>query len=293
MTLINNIRFIVNHPLNRNNKLKAIHRFLKWQIIARINPYPIIYPFTDWSKLIIKKGMTGATGNLYCGLHEFEDMGFTLHFLRKKDLFIDIGANIGSYTILSSSHVGSKTIAIEPVPSTFSNLVTNISINQIEDRVKALNIALGSKKGLITFTSSLDSVNHVAIDSDKDIINVNIETLDDILIGQEIPVLLKIDVEGYETEVVKGARRIINDDGLKAIIIELTGSGNRYGYNEDKIHEDLISAGFKACLYDPFTREIKMIEIHGRINTIYVRDIDFVQKRLISADRIKIFQSAF
>lgn len=227
MGLISTIRSITNHPLNRNDKFKAFCRFLKWQLNTRINPFPIIYPFTDKSKLIIKKGMTGATGNLYCGLHEFNDMFFLLHFLRKKDLFIDIGANIGSYTVLSASHVEADTISIEPVPSTFSNLINNISINQIQEKVKALNIALGSQKGTIAFTSTYDTINHVAIDFDKDTIIVNIVTLDEILIGQKIPTLLKIDVEGFETEVINGAKKTINEHELKAIIIELNGSGNR------------------------------------------------------------------
>jgi hypothetical protein len=47
-------------------------------------------------------GMTGATGNLYVGLHEFEEMAFLLHFLRPGDLFADVGANVGSYTILAA-----------------------------------------------------------------------------------------------------------------------------------------------------------------------------------------------
>ena len=56
--------------------------------------------------------MTGATQNIYCGLQEFEEMAFLLHFLRKDDLPLDIGANIGSYTILAASSVGARTMAI-------------------------------------------------------------------------------------------------------------------------------------------------------------------------------------
>jgi hypothetical protein len=40
--------------------------------------------------------MTGATQNLYCELHEYNDMAFLLHFLREEDSFADVGANIGS-----------------------------------------------------------------------------------------------------------------------------------------------------------------------------------------------------
>ena len=288
MSLVSTIRFISNHPLNRNNKLDAFFRFLKWQINVRVNPYPIIYPFTDKSKLIIKKSMTGATGNLYCGLHEFYDMFFLLHFLRKDDLFIDIGANIGSYTILASAHVEADTISIEPVPSTFSNLINNISINQIQNKVTALNIALGSQKSSLAFTNTLDTINHVATDSEKDTIVVNVETLDDILINRKIPTLLKIDVEGFETEVIKGGKTTINENELKAIIIELNGSGDRYGYSEIEIHEVLIHAGFNPYFYDPFARIIKMSEGFGTHNTIYIRDIEFVNERLINADKVKI-----
>ena len=63
--------------------------------------------------------MTGATGNIYTGLHEFEDMMFLLHLLRPGDIFVDAGANIGSYTVLASAVVGAKSISFEPVPPLF------------------------------------------------------------------------------------------------------------------------------------------------------------------------------
>lgn len=292
MSLISTLKFITNHPLNKNDKLNSFFRFVKWQLNMRVNPYPVIYPFTVKSKLIMQKGMTGATGNLYCGLHEFNDMFFLLHFLRKDDLFIDIGANIGSYTVLAASHIEADTISIEPVPSTFCNLMNNISINQIQNKVTALNIALGSQKGNIAFTSSFDTVNHVATGAEKDTITVHVETLDEILIGRKVPALLKIDVEGFETEVIKGAQRTLNELGLKAIIIELNGSGERYGYSETEIHEVFISAGFKPYFYDPLTRQIKLTENFGIYNTIYIRDVHFVNERLLTADKIKIRNQA-
>ena len=82
MNLIRVIRFVYNHPFNSENKIGGVLRFLKWQINCRINPYPIVYTYTENSKFIIWKGLTGATGNLYCGLLEYNDMGFLLNFLR-------------------------------------------------------------------------------------------------------------------------------------------------------------------------------------------------------------------
>ena len=64
------------------------------------------------------------TGNIYCGLAEFADMAFVLHVLRAGDLFVDIGANAGAYTLLASSVAGAKTTCFEPVPATYARLLT-------------------------------------------------------------------------------------------------------------------------------------------------------------------------
>lgn len=87
--------------------------------------------------------MTGATGNIYTGLHEFIDMAFCLHLLRPGDLFIDVGANVGSYTILASKVVGANSFTLEPVPETFKRLKRNININDIVSLVDARCCAAG------------------------------------------------------------------------------------------------------------------------------------------------------
>lgn len=277
--------------MNKKNKLKAIIRFAKWQINATLNPYPVIYPFTENARLIVQKGMTGATGNLYCGLHEFEDMSFLVHFLRKDDVFADIGANVGSYTVLASGHVGCHTVSFEPVPSTFIHLKRNIAVNQMEARVQAYNIAIGSEKGSIEFTDSFDTMNHVADKNDTNTISVAVEKLDDIFVTQSIPTLLKIDVEGFETAVLEGATKTLQRNELKAIIIELNDSGKRYGYDENNSHHTLISFGFTTFAYNPEARALNSINTFGQHNTIYIRDVDFVKQRLQTADKIKILNS--
>lgn len=285
--MLNLLKFVANHPLNANNKIKALLRFIRWQASTLLNKYPIIYPFTERSKLIVWKGLTGATQNVYCGLHEFHDMGFLLHFLRPNDLFVDVGANIGSYTILASAEVGANTIAVEPIPTTFRNLKNNVFINNIQDLVTMLNIGLGSQIGRILFTKGGDTLNHVAISNEIDTIEVDIDTLDNILAHQQ-PTLLKIDVEGFETEVLKGAEMILRQDRLQAIIIELNGSGSRYGYDEQYIHNLLITAGFIACQYNPFSRVLSKIGTYGHHNTIYIRNFDNVTSRLMSARKFRI-----
>lgn len=287
MSLLSTFKFLTNHPLNTDRKFQTILRFIGWQISTKLTPYPVIYPFTSKSKLIVQKGMYGATGNLYCGLHEFSDMGFLLHLLRADDLFVDVGANIGGYTVLASADREANTIAIEPGPSAFSRLIANIRINGIEDRVHALDVALGATPGVVNFTSSLDTTNHVVIERENTAtVSVNMDTLDNVL-GNQSPVLLKIDVEGFETEVLKGARQTLQNKGLKAIIIELNGLSERYGVENGLNHNVLLDYGFLPYSYNPLKRELlKSDSFVGQNNTIYIRDEDFVRERLITCEKV-------
>jgi len=288
MNLFKTLKFIYTHPYNSKNRINSIVKFLKWQINCIINPYPIIYPFTENSKLIVWKGLTGATGNLYCGLMEYNDMGFLLHFLRPNDLFIDVGANIGAYSILASGEIGANTIAFEPVPSTFENLKKNININSLNEKIQVFNIGLGSELGQLRFTKSFDTVNHVTYNNDNESVNVEISTLDIILSTLSAPTLVKIDVEGFESEVLKGAEIILNNENLKAIIIELNGSGKRYNFDDLEIHNNLLKLGFNAYGYYPNLKQLFPISKFGDHNTIYLRDIDFVKSRIITSRSIKI-----
>lgn len=290
MSLKSTLSFIINHPLNKGRRLGALLKFANWQIKNRINPGRITFPYGEKSMLIAEKGMTGATGNLYCGLHEFEDMSFVLHFLRPSDLFIDIGANIGSYTILASSERDARTISIEPEPATYGVLNENIALNNVAAKVTALNIALGKEDGQLQFTKSLDTVNHVAVaaDNGSELISVTVKALDNV-VQVTSPALIKMDVEGFETEVMNGMPHVLENHLLKALIIELNGSGKRYGYDENAIHNKLLSHGFAPYAYRPFERKLEKLRIYkGNDNTIYIRDIAFVSERVTEAKPYKI-----
>ena len=210
MSILSTIRFVTNHPLNRERKLSAIIGFAKWQIGSRLVLGAVVYDWINGSRFLVKTGETGLTGNIYTGLHEFPDMGFLLHFLRSDDLFVDVGANVGSYTILACSAVRARGIAFEPVPNTFHKLVENIRLNHLDDKVKCINKGLGSHEGNIAFTSENDTTNHVVASGEqcKNLINVEVVTLDTAINGNA-PSLMKIDVEGYETPVLEGARNTL------------------------------------------------------------------------------------
>src|SRR6185295_2090869 len=95
----------------------AWRRFLAWQISSRLLP-EVVVPWVHGLRLGARRGMTGATGNIYAGLHEFHDMMLLLHFLRPGDIFLDMGANIGSYSLLAAGVAGATAHAFEPDPQT-------------------------------------------------------------------------------------------------------------------------------------------------------------------------------
>jgi FkbM family methyltransferase len=285
------IRTIISHPLSRSRKTLAIISFLRFQVGNRLLKGKLIYDWINNSKFIASTGETGITGNIYLGLHEFTDMGFLLHVLRERDLFVDIGANVGSYTILGSAAIGARTVCFEPVPSTYKRLKDNIRINNIGSKVESLNIALGNSKGEVYFLSDQNCKNHVIANNEtkKENITVSISTLDKEL--KDCPFLIKIDVEGFELPVLEGGNRILSNMELCGVIIELNGSGNRYGYDDSSILNIMSSHGFTPFEYNPLLR--RMIKINGKNkeggNTIFIRDVDRIERRIKGAPLIKVF----
>lgn len=296
MSLLHTLNFIRNHPLNHTDKLGALLRFLKWQIGSRLVPGAIVYEWVNGAKFLVKNGEAGLTGNIYTGLHEFADMGFLLHFLRPNDLFVDVGANVGSYTLLASGAIGSRAIAFEPVPFTYSRLVDNMRLNHLDTQVECINKGVGAKEGSISFTRDEDTMNHVLAAGEvcANSINVDITTLDQAL-AHEAPALMKIDVEGFETPVIEGAQSILQKKSLNAVIMELNGNGSHYGFDESKIPLLMSELGFRTYAYDPMSRTLS--EIQGKNpdtgNTLFIRDKALVQERLRSAPALTLHGTQF
>lgn len=280
--------FILNHPIGKKQPVYSFFKWFIWQLKTCVHRGPYLIPFIDDTKLAVSKGQTGATGNIYVGLHEFNDMGFLLHFLKRGDVFFDIGANVGVYSILASGCCKAISYSFEPVPSTFKAFLANITVNKLDNVIHAYNIAVGSSDGTLRFTADQDTTNHAVLDSSivENTIKVQVKALDDL--KYPCPKLIKIDVEGFETEALSGAKTTLENPDLKAIIIELNGSGARYGYDESQIHNLLLELGFVCCNYDPFTRQLKQMKTFGQYNTIYIRDINTIEQELKIAPKFQV-----
>ncbi len=271
------------HPLNRKPAWRAALDFSVAQLAARMIPGEVCVPFPNGTKLLVPPRMKGAAHFIYPGLCEFEDMGFVLHFLRPDDLFADIGANIGAYTVLAGGAVGSRVVAFEPAPTTFRSLLSNIQLNGLANRAVAHNLALGKEEGVLQMSAGLGTENCVrTTGNEPDSVTVKASSLDRIL-GNSEPVLLKIDVEGFETEVLRGARETLGKPSLQAMIVEKNGGGARYGFDEESLHKDIRGFGFQPCAYSPMDRALRRVADDSEGNIIYAKHFEIAQKRLKEA----------
>lgn len=291
---VNVFGFIVKHPLTKNQKSRALLRYCVWQIISRSLRRDFLLRFVSDTKLLVRHGDHSAAGNFYVGLLSFEEMSFVLHYLRKGELFVDVGANIGAFTVLASGVCRSRTIAFEPSPKNFKKLAANIRVNDIQDLVQSYMTIVDNVNGVGHFVSDSGSVIDHVLEPGEESINV-IEvpsiTLDEVL-DREQPKMIKIDVEGVETRILDGAERTLGKQSLDVLIVELKGHGKRYGFDERLVIKKLEEYGFVPIVYDPFTRSVRKIVdpwLNGRsVTEIFCRNPDLVEDRLAKGNVFQV-----
>ncbi len=154
--------------------------------------------------------------------YEKNEWQFVAKFLKPKMTFFDVGANQGFYTLLAAKQVGpiGKVFSFEPVPSQIQKLVRNIQINRFHT-VTTESLALGFKAGFADMYVCLDGDEALSslrlpsndITSAKKNIRVSVTTLDDYIKKHNILAIdfIKIDVEGGELDVLKGADNTIKN----------------------------------------------------------------------------------
>lgn len=275
MSFGNLLRYAVQHPLGGKAPLRTAYNIANWQLRARLLPGPQRHEWIGGSCLMVRRGMTGATGNIYYGLHEFYDMSFLLHFLRRGDVFADVGANVGSYSVLAAKVCDSDVVSFEPDPETARHFMENIDANQIHDKVELIVSAVGNGEGTLQFTVGLDTVNHVVRNGDEGGMSRSVPmTTLDVALADKVPIFMKIDVEGFEDEVISGGSAILSSPELRCIEIETVS---------DDMEKKLSDAGFLPYAYDPWNRKLSRSagQRQGH-NQLFVRDLGFVEDRVRS-----------
>lgn len=204
------------------------------KIISHFKNNNLIIPLPIENKPYYYIGLRDA-GDFYMFREVCVDDDYNMSQIKEGMVIIDAGAHIGTFTLLASKMVGEqgKIIAIEPEQNSFLQLTKNLEINKIKN-VIPINIGLSDFNGNKDFFVDKESAcSSFILNSDRQIISkpsIKVKTLDSVL--QEINIdkvdFLKIDTEGAELEILKGAKQtIIKNPEIKMVIAS-------YHYPEEK-----------------------------------------------------------
>ncbi|HYC38364.1 MAG TPA: FkbM family methyltransferase [Usitatibacter sp.] len=150
------------------------------------------------------------------------------------DVMLDCGANVGMYTVWAAATRGCRVLAFEPEAQNYALLNRNIQLNALGERVRAYCVGLSDVSGLSVLHLSdtrAGGANHAlgeALDFQhqplgtafvQGCVAATIDALVDA--GMEVPAHVKIDVDGFEPRVLAGARRTLESEGVRSLLIEI------------------------------------------------------------------------
>ena len=234
----------------------------------------------------------------YFGIWEPNLTHYISSKLKNGDVFVDVGSNIGYYSLLASKLVGNSgiVIAVEAAPSTFNNLLENISINRYNN-IRPVNVAASNSNGSIClYEGSKTNIGETSIiqgNCDSKGYEVTAMPLIEILLKDEFSRtrLIKIDVEGAELSVVEGMIPLLYK-GRKDLEVVLEVNPERLkilGKNHEQLLMLFYDAGFNAYKlendYSPYSylkssiyKPIRLREnIQNQVDIIFSRkDADYL-----------------
>jgi FkbM family methyltransferase len=219
------LRFIVSRALLRSRLSRA---FVVQRAGYRVRFHPSAVSAQAW----LEPSSTSA------------EESFVAQTLRPGDFYVDVGANVGLLALRAATIVGPKgqVIAIEAHPRTFGYLADNIRLNGFEV-VRPIHSAVGEERGTLHFTDvRSDDQNHV-VPAGGAGFEVSVRPLDELVPPGSIA-LLKVDVEGFELPVFRGATNVL---GRSRVILFESWDRHaaRYGYRVPEVLSLLRSAGFR------------------------------------------------
>jgi len=225
------------------------------QPLIRVLPQHLQHLIESTKSLLVKEVIINYHGvsfslldsvSVFTLMRVHEPWMWDLLRLKRGDVFVDVGAHIGKYSVVVAKVVGENglVIAIEPHPENYKVLNRNVRLNNLNN-VIALNIAAWSKEGkLKLFIGKGSDLHSVKRDHGLGFYYVQAKALDDVLDALNIRKVdyVKIDVEGAELEVLKGMERTLKRF-RPIVIVEITE-------NLDEVMKLMLMNGYHGKLVD-------------------------------------------
>lgn len=236
------IKMLLNADGAKGQRVNVLIRFI-WLHIRFVFQKEFIYNWVNNIRIYVTYRRRASTECYYYGLFDPEEMSIIRDSIKEGDVLVDVGANIGGYSLFAASY-GAEVYAFEPAPSTFKLLERNVSINpKLAAKIHPVQKVVSDSKGEVDFLTDLDTVNRIVSEDDPQtresaVMKVPSVTLDAFFNSINI---LKIDVEGFEKVVLGGAKTLLSKNDLKLIVLEDP---------DEDIVSFLSGYGFSQCRYD-------------------------------------------
>jgi FkbM family methyltransferase len=209
----NVMKFVWEHPSNDGQRTRALLRAVRFQVRGRVLHRRTLARLGKKSMIWADLHRTGASMVVYANPPNYHEMLIWRNHLRPGDLFVDVGANVGSYAIWAAE-LGAQVIALEPAEDTFALLQENVVLNGYS--IRTIRAAAGAAPGTARFTSGQDAVNRLDPDGPAEIAMITIDSV----IGDHTVAGMKVDVEGFEIEVLRGCERALSEQRVRLIQLE-------------------------------------------------------------------------
>jgi FkbM family methyltransferase len=245
-------------PDFRRHPLRALWRRLWWRVRWRLDRRPWMVAWHDGLRIALPRSGPAAL-IYYQGLSEPDTADLLRALLGPGMVFVDVGAHIGEYTLLGARRVGDtgEVHAFEPDPRAHAVLVENVRLNRLSRVVTRpwavseaegeAELRLHAEPALSALATPLSPVGPAGESR-----RVPRVTLDG-YIGERRLDVVKIDVEGAEMLVVRGARRLLARPAAEAPVLVFECAGHnyaRFGYAPADLFRLLAGHGYSVCRYD-------------------------------------------
>lgn len=255
----------------------------------------------DWVDVRILGGATlrlhgdSVLGGYICRqAFEAEEMLFLHRYLRPGEVFVDVGANLGLFTVAAARRVGSRgrVLAFEPGSRARQRLEENVSLNRLANTT-VLHFALSSSDARQML--SVPVAGHEAFGSLAEPIAVAEAVREEIearewdgiereLLGSRAVTMMKIDVEGWESQVLAGASAMLRRDSAPLLQVEFTDAAARNaGGGCAHLYDQLRELGFEVCRYEAASNRLIPEDVRAEypyVNLFATKNLSAAIRRL-------------
>lgn len=236
---------------------------------------------------------------IYSGSFEWREQRFLNRFLRTGDVFVDVGANVGLFTLIAARRIGRSghVYAFEPCSKTYQRLLTNVALNRLA-QVSSYRLALSDRAAQLNINISLNgydawsSLAEPVLGDSYAVERVSAVTWDDFarendLLGRVT--MIKIDVEGWESRVLRGGTQALSRADAPVLQVEFTGQAARSaGSSCTELYRLLEELGYRMFTYDALSKRLipdPLRERYPYLNLVAAKRPERVAARLEGRSR--------